>query len=139
MTIRLVADIGGTNVRLALSKVNPELKSGTPRGRLIDGTRAGFLVSQMPDLASCLAQYPHTDFDEAVIAVAGPPINNRIEFTNSPWVIDGNALSQAFGKPFKLINDFEAQAFAPHPNPRRCAARWRYYRDQYFGPFSDPV
>lgn len=98
---RLVADIGGTNARLAVAL----------DGVIDPATRQNFKVAENAGLEECLVSFT-SEFDEAVIAVAGPPINNHIDFTNSPWVIDANAMTVDTGKTFTLINDFAAQALA---------------------------
>lgn len=47
----------------------------------------------------------------ACFGVAGPVLDNRVQMTNLPWLVDGDAISAAFGIPHVCIsNDFAAAA-----------------------------
>ena len=50
--------------------------------------------------------------EAACFGVAGPIVDNRCRATNIPWVIDGQALSEAIHCPkVRLLNDIEAIAY----------------------------
>jgi glucokinase len=57
-------------------------------------------------LAAFLAQYGPVD--AACLAVAGPTDGRTAQFTNLPWRIDAASLTERFGLPFRLVNDFAA-------------------------------
>lgn len=103
----LVGDIGGTNARFAL--VNTEKTGYHDEMSLqcsdfpgVDQAIRFYLEQQgMPDPASiCLA-------------VAGPVIDQRVQLTNNPWVIEASQLSRDFpSASVELINDFTAIALS---------------------------
>jgi len=102
----LLADIGGTNARFALTQ-------GAEVGA-ITHVRAADFATVRDAMADFLARHPKAEsIKAAVLAVAGPVTNNRCVMTNSPWVIDGAELRQAFGyDSVQLLNDFEALAWS---------------------------
>lgn len=102
----LIGDIGGTNARFALLSGGivdrmETLHVGDFR-RFEDAVRAYLGRHQG---RNALAR--------AALAVAGPVIANRCDLTNSAWVIDGDALKDAFGfRSCRVVNDFEALAWS---------------------------
>lgn len=101
----LLADIGGTNARFALSQ-------GDQIGP-IDYVK----VAQHPTVREAILEVLRRAGGEqpqrAVLAVAGPVTNNRCVMTNSPWVIDGNELRPALGfDSVHVLNDFEVVAWS---------------------------
>ena len=101
----LLADIGGTHARFALTVAG---KAGPVEDLLVAGH------PRVADaLAAFLARRPGAKPQGAVLAGAGPVYDNRIAMTNSRWVIDGEELRQGFGLPWvRVINDFEALAWS---------------------------
>lgn len=104
----LAGDIGGTNARLALVR----LEGGLARvvhdrtflsdryDGLIDVTRE-FLESVPADSAVAPVH--------ACFAVAGPVRDGRVRATNLPWSLDEGALASGTGIPsVRLVNDFAA-------------------------------
>ena len=115
---RLIADIGGTNARFALS--------ATGGGGLSELVLERHLpVGAHADLGAAARAYlaMHTDappvVDEAVIAVATPVDAEVIRFTNSPWTFTREGLAATLGiERLAVINDFAAQAGAlPYLGP----------------------
>ena len=104
----MLADIGGTNARFALSEVE-----GGEVGAITHARVAEFATVH-DAMADFLARRPKGEsIKAAVLAVAGPVTNNRCVMTNSPWVIDGAELRQAFGfDSVQVLNDFEALAWS---------------------------
>jgi glucokinase len=109
----LVADIGGTNARFALTDADTTT---------LEEART-FAATDYPDLASAvhaylaalgLAAQGHGQRPRAAaFAVAAPTRAERIEFTNSPWVFERDALRRALGlEQLLVLNDFEALALA---------------------------
>jgi glucokinase len=102
----LLADIGGTNARLALMN---DREIGA-----IDHLK----VSEFPNVTEAISAFlqrrvPHRRVHAAVLGVAGPVYNNRCTITNSGWLIDGTDLQQTFGfDAVRVLNDFEAVAWS---------------------------
>ncbi len=100
----LVADIGGTNCRVALVDVPGD----APRviGRLSTKSEPSCEAA----LARVIAE-AHTRPRSAILAVAGPVIGLGAELTNAGWSFDGPSLMEALGvEQGLLLNDFEALA-----------------------------
>ena len=105
----LLADLGGTNCRLAL------WQPGTPTRELTAHTR--YRNDDHADLAAMLNTYlervPGERPTEAVIAVAAPVTDGPITMPNRAWTFSRAAVSAATGLArLDLINDFQAQALA---------------------------
>lgn len=101
----LLSDIGGTNVRFALSN-----RSGT-----INALQT-MPVQAFQSFESALRQYLTEQSVRPVsliVAAAGPVTGRRVTLTNAPWEIDGDFLSMSFDDlPVTLLNDLEAVAHA---------------------------
>ena len=102
----LVADIGGTHMRLGLCE---EPRPPWREARTLT-------CAEYPDIDAALAAYlgdtsirPRA----ACFAVAGPVRGDGFRFTNSPWAFSVAALKARFGfDELHLLNDFEALALA---------------------------
>ncbi|MGY0216067.1 glucokinase [Endozoicomonadaceae bacterium StTr2] len=109
----LVGDIGGTNARFAL------VEEGSLELRSIEALSG----REYPDLEAAVKVYLErqgiTSIHTACLAVAGPIINGRVSFTNSPWTIEQSHFQQTFElEAFELLNDFAAQALSvPYLKP----------------------
>ncbi|MCL2715054.1 MAG: glucokinase [Alphaproteobacteria bacterium] len=102
----VLADIGGTNARFMLTTDNGD--------SAVEHARVSDFGSVRDALGDFLKRHDSGQrVNAAVLGVAGPVLNNRCEMTNSPWVIDGAELSQAFGfNAVHLLNDFEVLAWS---------------------------
>ena len=106
-TYSLVADIGGTNTRVALA-----------RGReLVPGTVRRYLNAGFAGLDSVLRQYVADEGDvdtiAACVAVAGPVRDGRATMTNLDWTIDKETLARAArAETVAILNDLQAQGHA---------------------------
>lgn len=101
----LLADIGGTNARFALS-------NGEQIGP-IDYVKVADHPTVREAISDVLRRADGEKPLRAVLAVAGPVTNNRCVMTNSPWVIDGNELQPALGfDSVHVLNDFEVVAWS---------------------------
>lgn len=104
---RLVADVGGTNVRFARA-----LEDGALADRAEHGT-AGY-----PAFADALAAYLEgiggtEGCASASIGAAGPVAGGDVRLTNGAWTIRGADVSPLLGGvPVSLFNDLEAAALA---------------------------
>lgn len=104
----LIADIGGTHIRLAMAA------DGVP------GPSVTWLLDGLPDAATALAGYLRTQPRQprtAVLAVAGPveatADGGRATLTNRGWPIDAAALRRALDlDAVRLVNDFAALGHA---------------------------
>lgn len=106
-TLSLVADIGGTNTRVALADGR----------KLLDGTIRRYANNAFPGLESVLRQYISdeggVDTKAACVAVAGPVRDGRASMTNLDWAIDKPTLARATGaETVAILNDLQAQGHA---------------------------
>ncbi|MEM1114116.1 MAG: glucokinase [Pseudomonadota bacterium] len=110
MSRRLVADIGGTNSRIAIA----DAASGS-LDELRSYTNAEF-ESFEAVLSQWLAQLSSAVPREACLAVAAPPGGDEVEMININWRFSCQSLAQRFGlERVSRLNDFEANALAlPH-------------------------
>ncbi len=100
----LVADVGGTNLNLALMahegsqyRLLRKARFNTQEEQSILGPIHGFLNAD-----------PSLQPDRACLSGAGPVLERRIHLTNAPWDIDAQALERDLGIPVHLVNDFIA-------------------------------
>jgi glucokinase len=103
----LLADIGGTNTRVALAH----------GGVVATQTIRRFANAEHPGLPAILTAYlgetQGVDCHGACVAVAGPVQDNRAEMTNLDWVITPDAIRDATGAGLvAIINDLQAQGYA---------------------------
>jgi glucokinase len=109
-TPRLVADVGGTNTRIALfDPVVAEFRSlATYTNREFE--RLEDIIATWLDSAT--AAVP----DVCCIAVAAPPSADRVVMSNIDWSFSCRELASRFGfRTLLRLNDFEANAYAlPH-------------------------
>jgi glucokinase len=106
-TIKLIADIGGTNARFAIANQN---QPGFSHERSMDG-------SQFAGIDQAIQRYLELESvgqpTSMCLAIAGPVIDQQAQLTNSPWVVSAQDLSRQLGGcPVKLINDFTAVALS---------------------------
>ncbi|WP_209318430.1 glucokinase [Falsiroseomonas selenitidurans] len=105
----LLADIGGTNARFALlqgGQVGPPLVLPVAGHATADDAIAAALATLAPE----------GGVDRAVLALAGPVLEEPVRLTNADWALDSRAIAARFGLDrVLLVNDFLAQARAlPH-------------------------
>ena len=107
MNWRLVADVGGTNVRFARATGRSEL----------DGL-AEFPISDFSGFEHALTAYLRREggagsCQSAAIAAAGPVSTGSINLTNNDWCISKSTISALLGgKPVRLFNDLQAAALS---------------------------
>lgn len=107
MTLAIVADIGGTNTRVALAD-----------GKVVrQASVAKFPNAEFPSLEpilrAYLAQIGLTSVEGASVAAAGPVQDGVAEMTNLAWVIDAALLTRATGAgKVAILNDLQAQGQA---------------------------
>ena len=106
-TLTLVADIGGTNTRVALAR-------GT---EVLADTIRRYANAEQPSLEAALRRYLSESGDVRVagacVDVAGPVKDGRGTLTNLDWTIDTATLAQATGAGVTaILNDLQAQGHA---------------------------
>lgn len=107
--LRLVADIGGTNVRFALAR-----PGGDPEAV------CAYRVADHATFGDALDRYRSETGsptpDEVAIGAAGPVDGGTVTLTNAPWTLAEEALSARLsGASVRIVNDLEAVAHAlPH-------------------------
>ena len=105
--VSLVADIGGTNTRVALARAD----------RVLPDTVRRLPNAAFPGLAQVLRRYLDdlggVDCAGACVAVAGPVQGNAASMTNLDWTIDTDVLAAATGaERTAILNDLQAQGHA---------------------------
>lgn len=100
----LAADLGATNARFALVE----------RGRIV--ARCTLATGEFGNsealLAAGLSELGATTVESACLAAAGPLINGAIHMTNAGLFFDELAIASQLDAPTRLLNDFEALAWA---------------------------
>ncbi|NBT33591.1 MAG: glucokinase, partial [Rhodobacteraceae bacterium] len=106
-TLSLVADMGGTNTRVALAD-----------GRnVLDGTIRRYRNADFAGLETVLRQYiadeGGVDPRATCVAVAGPVRDGRATMTNLDWTMDKETLTRATkAETVAILNDLQAQGHA---------------------------
>jgi glucokinase len=117
MTLSILADIGGTNTRVALADGTRVLPESVARYSNAEYKARG------QDIGDILSHYLQTNGQSVsgvCVAAAGPVQDGVATMTNLDWVIDGAKLSGATGATrVALLNDLQAQGqalghIAPH-------------------------
>ena len=104
-TTTLLADIGATFVRFALSKSN-HLNS-------IQVLKCDQYSSPIEAINYYLQCNNTLQIDNICFAIAGPVLGDVVKVTNSHWVLDSNKLKNIYDlKSVKFLNDFEAIAYS---------------------------
>lgn len=112
-TLSLVADIGGTNTRVALAKGSEVLPDSVTK-------YSNAAHDTLKDvLCRFIAEQGNVDTSAACIAIAGPVRNGQASMTNLDWEIDEATLAAATGaEKTALLNDLQAQGHALGYLPR---------------------
>jgi len=103
----IVADIGGTNTRVALAEA----------GRLLPASARHFRNAEYSGLVPVLRDYMEETGcgtpGGACLAMAGPVHDGKGTLTNLDWTLDTEVLAEATGAPtVSLLNDLQAQGHA---------------------------
>lgn len=111
---KLLGDLGGTNVRLAL-QASPDTEIGHIRNLMLrDHASAHAAIEHYLMLVGAQATpvRPRT----ACLGVAGPVLDGQVKLFNAPWGFDIEGLRQSLGlDSLRVLNDFTALALSlPH-------------------------
>lgn len=106
----LVADVGGTNTRVALAEGIALVPNTVKRYRNADYAGLEAVLRRF------LNETDNVDCSGACVAVAGPVRDGVGALTNLDWRIDAETLAQATqAETVSILNDLQAQGFAiPH-------------------------
>ena len=102
--MRLVGDIGGTNVRFAVAE---------PGGHPNNARKLP--IARYPGLVEAAQDYLSggPSVEEAVLAVAGPVLGDEVRFTNSAWRFSIDDVRQRLSlRRLVVVNDLVAQALS---------------------------
>ena len=103
----ILADIGGTNTRVALADGKQVRANSIAKFSNAD------YESLEPILKRYLAEAGIASVEGACVAAAGPVLNGVAEMTNLSWVIDHPQLTRATGATkVAILNDLQAQGHA---------------------------
>lgn len=108
----LAGDIGGTNTNLALVNHDKGHFSIVFSRRYSTQAEISLLGPMERFLREAFAAGFGHHIDSCCISAAGPVIDGSIRLTNAPWSIHASELSERFGLPVHLINDFTAISYA---------------------------
>lgn len=104
--IHLLADVGGTNTRVAFASDGALQRDAVKRYRNKDH-------SDLYQILQAYLQHLDLSVDAICVDIAGPVQNGRGELTNRKWTITPEGLKSASGAAFALvINDMHAQGLA---------------------------
>lgn len=106
----LAADVGGTKVNMALCHVTETTIEIVHAVKYASQDYASFTDIIKAFLAEEKVEQP----EKIGIGVAGPVIDNTVEFTNLNWVVSAKEIAAVTGVPEQfvaLINDLEATAY----------------------------
>src|SRR3990172_4908348 len=108
----LAGDIGGTKALLEAGNLR--------QGRWRPEFSRRYVGADHPDFDGVLREFMReweahhgspVPIARACFGVAGPVFDNRVQMTNLPWRLDGDAISAAFGiARVRISNDFAAAA-----------------------------
>ena len=105
--IILAADVGGTNLNLALIRRRQEKFEICQKWNGSTQNATSLLEPARHFLEECARSGLGKPI-MACISGAGPVVDFRIPLTNAPWDIEGAALEAGLGIPVHLLNDFTA-------------------------------
>lgn len=104
--ITLVADIGATNARFAVSINHGCLE-------LVQVFQCGDYSTPEKAIDSYMEMHNLAHFDRICLAIAGPVVHRVIKLTNHHWVFDIDALKIRYKlDKISILNDFEAIAYS---------------------------
>lgn len=104
--MKLVADVGGTNVRFALAE-GLQVKPETIRSYRNDDFDTFYAAAE-----AYLGATTPGPLERICVAVAGPVTGDHARLTNRDWSFNIGKLTQLFGAPARLINDLEALGYS---------------------------
>jgi glucokinase len=109
--VLLAADVGGTKTLLGLFEEAPERPPSIEVGEFVTLDYDG-LVPMIREFLKAEGVQPSA-VTAASFGVAGAVTDNVARLTNVPWLVDGDAISQAVSLPrVTILNDLQAMAYS---------------------------
>ena len=106
-TYSLLADIGGTNTRVALAEGTRPIPQSVKKFRNAEHPGLGAVLERFLEAAG------HPDCAGACVAGAGPVRDGVLALTNLDWTIDGETVARAAkAETVAVLNDLQAQGHA---------------------------
>lgn len=122
---RLLADVGGTNIRFGRVREEP----GDGIGAIED--MQAWPADSFADFEAALAAYldqvgGREQLSSIAVAAAGPVVAGAVRLTNRNWAVTADGLRRVagFDVPLRLLNDLEAVAHALPFLPASAVAWW---------------
>jgi glucokinase len=104
----LAGDIGATKTNLALFSSKDGLNK-----TVAETTIQNKDFDNFEQLIESFLESGEHKFDGVCLGIAGPVVDNKVQITNLPWVIDGTALQERYKlKGAWLLNDLQALCYA---------------------------
>jgi glucokinase len=104
----LLADIGGTTIRLAILGLVANEAEHIQSFACADHASLEIAIRHYLDSLPAALQSPQ----KFVLAVPGPVHTEPVTLVNNPWLVSRDALGKICGSEIVLLNDFSAQAWA---------------------------
>ena len=103
----LAGDIGGTKSNLGLFDVRGDALVRVAHKRYGSHDHAG-----LREIARDFIKETGATITAAGFGIAGPILQNRVQATNLPWIVDGAEMAKFLGLPrVRLLNDLQATAY----------------------------
>lgn len=103
----LAGDIGGTKSNLGLFDVREGALVRVAHKRYASHEHRG-----LHDIAQDFLRQTGAKITAAAFGIAGPVLQNRVQASNLPWVVDGAEMAKLLSLPrVRLLNDLEATAY----------------------------
>ncbi|MGH9718533.1 MAG: glucokinase [Candidatus Acidiferrales bacterium] len=103
----LAGDIGGTKSNLGLFDVRDGALVRVAHKRYGSHEHAG-----LREIAKDFLRETGAKISAAGFGIAGPVLQNRVQATNLPWIVDGAEMAKFLGLPrVRLLNDLQATAY----------------------------
>jgi glucokinase len=103
----LAGDIGGTKSNLGLFDVRDGAQVRLAHKRYASHEHAG-----LHEIAQDFLRETGAKISAAAFGIAGPVLQNRVQASNIPWIVDGAEMAKFLGLPrVRLLNDLQATAY----------------------------
>lgn len=103
----LAGDVGGTKSNLGLFDVREGALVRVAHKRYASHEHLG-----LREIAQDFLRETGSTITAAAFGIAGPILQNRVQATNLPWVVDGAEMAKFLGLPqVRLLNDLQATAY----------------------------
>lgn len=103
----LAGDIGGTKSNLGLFNVQDGVMMRVAHKRYASHEHAG-----LHEIVRDFLRETGAKITAAAFGIAGPVLQNRVQASNLPWIVDGAEMAKFLGLPsVRLLNDLQATAY----------------------------